>query len=256
MEYGVIMQARVNSSRLKGKVLRKLKGKTVLAHDIERIRQSKKIDGIIIATTENPDDEAIVSAARDCGVSVFRGSEEDVLSRYYYAAVKFQVEHIIRITSDCPLVDPHIIDEVIACYQKEKPDIITNVPNEWEKMTYPRGLDLEIFPFAWLKRAFQEADSPYDREHVSPFIYDHAPNRFYYRYEKDYSRYRWTLDTPEDWEVMEHIYEHFYHGKHDFYFEEIVEYMEEHPEVAAINQEIQQKLKHSNPTIAGNETGA
>lgn len=255
MKYAVIMQARMNSSRLKGKVLKELKGKTVLAHDIERIRQAKKIDGIIIATTENPEDEPIVSAAKACGVPVFRGSEEDVLSRYYYAAVNFQVEHIIRITSDCPLVDPHIIDEVIACYQEEKPDIITNVPNEWEKMTYPRGLDLEIFPFEWLERAFREAGSLYDREHVSPYIYDHAKNRFYYRYKTDYSRYRWTLDTPEDWEVIENIYGHFYHGTHDFYFEEIVKYMEEHPEVAAINQEIRQKIRRSNPAKAEYGTG-
>lgn len=244
MEYAVIMQARTNSSRLKGKVLRELKGKTILEHDIERINQAKEVDGIIIATTERVEDEQIVAVAKKCGVEYFRGSENDVLSRYYYAAKQFQVKHIIRITSDCPLVDPFIIDEVIQCYKKENVDIMTNVPNEWEKMTYPRGLDLEIFPFEWLEKAFLEADSPYDREHVSPFIYDNAKKRYYYKYDKDYSQYRWTLDTKEDWEVIEKIYEHFYHGKHDFYFEDIVRYMEECPEIALINKDIQQKLKH------------
>ena len=165
-----------------------------------------------------------------------------MLSRYYYAALAFQAEHIIRITSDCPLIDPHVIDEIILCYEKEKPDIITNVPNEWEEMTYPRGLDLEIFPFWWLEKAFQEADRDYDREHVSPYIYDHAKNRYYYRYGQDFSRYRWTLDTPEDWEVIEKVYAHFYHGIHNFYFEDIVRYMQEHPEIAMLNQNVQQKL--------------
>lgn len=240
----MIVQARVNSSRLKGKVLKELKGKTVLEHDVERILQSKLVDGVIIATTESQDDDPIVEVAKKCGVPFFRGSEKDVLSRYYYAAIKFQVGHIIRITSDCPLIDPHIIDDVISCYKKEKPDIITNVPNEWEQMTYPRGLDLEIFSFAWLEKTFQEACSSYDREHVSPYIYEHAKNRYYYRHVKDYSQYRWTLDTPEDWQVIENVYENFYHGKHDFYFEDVVAYMQVHPEVAAINQDIPQILKH------------
>ena len=244
MEYAVIMQARTNSSRLKGKVLRELKGKTVLEHDIERIGQAKEIDGIIIATTENPVDEAIVEVAKKCGVKYFRGSENDVLSRYYYAAKEFGVSHVIRITSDCPLVDPHIIDDVVKCYKEKHSDIMTNVPNEWEKMSYPRGLDLEIFPFSWLEKAFIEATSSYDREHVSPFIYDNAKDRYYYKYEKDYSQYRWTLDTPEDWNVIEMIYNHFYHGQHNFYFEDIIAYMEEHPEVALMNQEVKQKLKH------------
>lgn len=242
MKYAVIMQARTNSSRLRGKVLKELNGKTVLEHDIERIRQSHYIDGIIIATTEIKEDDAIVAVAKKCQVPFFRGSEEDVLSRYYYAALAFQAEHIIRITSDCPLIDPHVIDEIILCYEKEKPDIITNVPNEWEEMTYPRGLDLEIFPFWWLEKAFQEADRDYDREHVSPYIYDHAKNRYYYRYGQDFSRYRWTLDTPEDWEVIEKVYAHFYHGIHNFYFEDIVGYMQEHPEIAMLNQNVQQKL--------------
>ena len=153
------------------------------------------------------------------------------------------MKNIIRITSDCPLIDPFIINDVVRCYKEKKVDIMTNVPNEWEKMTYPRGLDLEIFPFRWLEKAFNEATSKYDREHVSPYIYDNARERYYYKYDKDYSKYRWTLDTKEDWEVIEKIYDHFYKGKHDFYFEDIVRYMELHPEIAMINSEVEQKLK-------------
>ncbi len=245
MKYAVIMQARVGSTRLQGKVLKKLCDKTVLEHDIERIRQSKLVDDIIIATTTNPNDEAIVQLADKCHCRCFRGSENDVLERYYLAAKEYNVEQIIRITSDCPLVDPYVIDDVIACYDKGDYDIITNVPNEWETMSYPRGLDLEIFSYEWLSRAYNEATSSYDREHVSPYIYDNAKKRYYYKYEKDYSQYRWTLDTKEDWELIEKIYEHLYHGKHDFYFLDIVKLMEEHSEWQQINADVKQHLKHT-----------
>lgn len=246
MKNAVIMQARVGSSRLHAKVLKELCGKTVLEHDVERIRQSKKVDDIIIATTTNEEDIAIVEVAQKCGAKVFRGSEQDVLDRYYQAAKEFNVENIIRITSDCPLIDPFVIDEVIEAYENGNYDIITNVPNEWETMSYPRGLDLEIFPFSWLEKAWTEATDQYDREHVSPYIYDNAKIRFYYKYDKDYSMYRWTLDTPEDWELIRKIYEHFYHGEHDFYFEDIVEYMKANPEIANINSNVVQKLKGNN----------
>lgn len=243
MKNAVIMQARVGSSRLHAKVLKDLCGKTVLEHDIERIRQAKRVQEIIIATTTNPEDEAITAVARRCRAKVFRGSEQDVLDRYYQAAKAFDVRHIIRITSDCPLVDPYVIDEVIRCYEQGQYDIITNVPNEWEKMSYPRGLDLEIFSFEWLEKAWLEAKEAYDREHVSPYIYDHARTRYYYRYDKDYSMYRWTLDTEADWQVISKIYEYFYRGKHDFYFEDIVQYMQQHPEIAALNADVVQKLR-------------
>lgn len=244
MKNAVIMQARAGSSRLPGKVLKLLKGKTVLEHDIIRIQQAKLISGIIIATTINKEDDAIVEIAEKCGVKYFRGSQDDVLERYYYAAKQFQVENIIRITSDCPLIDPYVIDEVVDCFDKNPVDIMTNVPNEWETMSYPRGMDLEIFPFTWLKKAFVEATSSYDREHVSPYIYDHADTRYYYRYDKDYSKYRLTLDTNEDWQVISKIYDHFYNGKHDFYLEDIIQYLEKHKEINMINQEIRQQLKH------------
>lgn len=243
MKNAVIMQARVGSSRLPGKVLKLLKGKTVLEHDIIRIQQAKLINGIIIATTINREDDAIVEIAEKCGAKYFRGSQDDVLERYYYAAKQFQVENIIRITSDCPLIDPYVIDEVVDCFDKNPVDIMTNVPNEWETMSYPRGMDLEIFPFAWLERAFNEATSSYDREHVSPYIYDHADTRYYYKYNKDYSKYRLTLDTNEDWQVISKIYDHFYNGKHDFYLEDIIQYLEKHKEISMINQKIRQQLK-------------
>lgn len=244
MNNAVIIQARVGSTRLHAKVLKNLCGKTVLQHVVERVEQAKLIDGIIIVTTTKKEDDVIVQLANKLNVKVFRGSENDVLDRYYQAAIEFSVKNIIRITSDCPLIDPKVIDEVVDCYNNTKCDIITNVPNEWEKMTYPRGLDLEIFPFEWLEKAWNEATDKYDREHVSPYIYDHALNRYYYRYSQDYSQYRWTLDTDEDWKVISNIYEHLYHGNHDFYMEDIIRYVKKNPIVAEINKNVEQKLRH------------
>lgn len=243
MKTAVIMQARSGSSRLPGKVLKNLCGKTVLEHDIERIRQSKLIDGIIIATTGRDTDDEIVKLAQNCNVMCCRGSEEDVLERYYEAAKIYNVQNIVRITSDCPLVDAGIIDEVLQFYFDGDYDIATNVPNEWEEMTYPRGLDLEIFSFEWLERAYKEAVSDYDHEHVSTYIYDKAEKKGYYRYQKDYSKYRWTLDTEEDWELIQKIYGALYRGTHDFGFLDIIRVMEEHPEWEKINAGVCQKHK-------------
>lgn len=244
MKTAVIMQARLGSTRLPGKILKKLCGKTVLEHDIERIKQAKLVDEIIIATTEKEEDEIIAQIAEKSEVKCYRGSELDVLKRYYDAAKYFGIDNVVRITSDCPLVDPFIIDEVLQFYFDGNYDITTNVPNEWEKMTYPRGLDLEIFPFEWLDKAYNNATSPYDREHVSPFIYDHAIKKGYFRYKKDYSMYRWTLDTEEDWILIEKIYNELYKGRHDFYFEDIIKLMVKHPDWQKINEQVEQKLKH------------
>lgn len=243
MKNVVIMQARVGSSRLHAKVLKELCGKTILEHDIERIRQAKTIDDIIVATTTSPHDDAIEDVAIRCGVKLFRGSENDVLDRYYQAAKKYNVDNIVRITSDCPLIDPHVIDDVVKCFDDGEYEVITNVPND-AKFTYPRGMDVEEFSFEWLEKAWKEATDKYDREHVSPYIYDHAVRKCYFQYDKDYSQYRWTLDTEEDWKVIQNIYEHFYHGKHDFYLEDIVKYVQDNPDISKINEMVKQKLKH------------
>lgn len=244
MNNAVIIQARVGSTRLHAKVLKELGGKTVLEHVIERIKQAETIDNIIIATTEKEEDKVIVDLSNKLNVDCFCGSENDVLDRYYQAAKNNNVKNIVRITSDCPLIDPKVIDDVMRCYNGIDCDIITNVPNEWETMSYPRGLDLEAFSFWWLEKAWNEATSEYDREHVSTYIYDNATKRYYYRYPKDYSMYRWTLDTPEDWEVIKEIYDHFYKGNHDFYMEDIVKFLKENPRISDINKNVIQKLKH------------
>lgn len=236
-----IIQARMGSTRLPGKVLKDLFGKTVLEHLIERVKQSKLIDEIIIATTESEKDNAIVEQAEKSGVKYFRGSEKDVLNRYYNAAKESNAAIVVRITSDCPLIDPFIIDDVIRFFQENDYSIVTNAGNDLNQRTYPRGLDVEVFSFEALQKAFKYATENYQREHVTPYIYEHAEKIYYYKNNIDYSNYRWTLDTEEDFELISMIYKLLYRGEHDFYFDDILKVFEQHPELSKINEHVEQK---------------
>lgn len=237
----VIIQARTGSTRLPGKVMKELCGKTVLAHDIERVSQAKMVDEIIIATTTHDSDDVIVQEAERLGVKVFRGSEDDVLSRYYFAAKEAEADVVVRITSDCPLIDPVILDDIIRVFLDGSYDIVTNAGNDLSKRTFPRGLDAEVFSFEMLETAHLKAVETYQREHVTPYIYENAKSVFYYQNDVDYSKYRWTLDTEEDWLLISAIYQRLYHGEHNFYFKDILSVMEENPELYNINKDIEQK---------------
>lgn len=241
MKIGAIIQARMGSTRLPEKVMKKLQGKTVLEHVIERVKQSKLIDEMIIATTTDERDSMIEYEARRCGVKVFRGSEEDVLARYYYTAKANKLDVVVRITSDCPLIDSTVLDEIIDFYQKNNYDIVSNAGSDLSNRTYPRGLDTEIFSFNLLENAFNHAKEKYQREHVTPFIYENSTNVFYYKNSVDYSKYRWTLDTDEDFELISEVYKHLYHGAHDFYLSDIVKLFENMPELYDINEHVEQK---------------
>lgn len=241
MKTVAIVQARMGSTRLSGKVMKNLFGKTVLEHDIERIKQCKQIDEIIIATTVHKNDDIIEKEALLCNVKCFRGSEQDVLSRYYFAAQKYNADTVVRITSDCPLIDPQITDKVIECYHNSDNDIVTNAGSELENRTFPRGLDTEVFSFTKLEEANIKAKEKYQREHVTPYIYENSEKIFYYKNDTNYSKYRWTLDTEEDWVHIYKIYEYLYHGKHDFYLKDIINLMLEHPKLYEINRNIEQK---------------
>lgn len=241
MKTVIIIQGRMGSSRLSGKIMKNLCGRTVLAHDIERLRQVKQADLIIAATTVNPSDHPIALEAGRCGTAVYRGSEEDVLERYYGAAKESGAEAVIRVTSDCPLIDPLIIDDMITIFHKGGIDYMTNQSHMIAERTYPRGLDAEIFTFEALEQAYKSADQRYQREHVTPYLYENCSRLYYYKSEINYSGYRWTLDTEEDWNLIERIYGYLYHGKHDFYLKEILELIQEHPELTQINNMIEQK---------------
>lgn len=241
MKVVCIIQARVGSTRLPAKVIMDICGKTVLEHDIDRLKEAKEINQIIIATTDRDGDIKIKKEADRLGVVCFRGSEEDVLSRYYLAAKESNADIIIRVTSDCPLIDPNIIDDMIKFYKKNNYEVVTNTGLDIENRTFPRGLDAEIFSFRALENAHLNATEKYQKEHVTPYIYQNNELIYIYKNDIDYSRYRLTLDTVEDFEVIEKIYKHFYKINKSFYLNDIVNFMNNNPEIYEINKHIEQK---------------
>jgi spore coat polysaccharide biosynthesis protein SpsF len=236
-----IIQARMGSTRLPGKVMKDLKGKPVLWHVIERVKQAENIDQIIIATTTHERDKIIFDKAKEWGVKAYQGSEEDVLARYYEAANKYDVDTVVRITSDCPLIDPYVIDEIVEYYNENDYTLVTNAGSDLNNRTYPRGLDTEVFSFEVLEKAYKKAEKKYQREHVTPYIYENYDDIYYYKNNEDLSNYRLTLDTKEDFELTKALYDKLYNGKHNFYLNEIIEVLNENKELLKINQKIKQK---------------
>lgn len=242
MKTAAIIQARMGSTRLPGKILIDLMGKTVLQHVVERVQQAKNIDQIIIATTTLEKDDVVVDEAEKCGVNYFRGSEKDVLARYYGAAKENNADIVVRITSDCPLIDPLVTDNIVYFFKhKEIYDIVTNASSDLDKRTFPRGLDTEVFSFDTLEKAYQRADKQYQREHVTPYIYENSSMIYFYKNTADYSMYRWTLDTEEDYTLIKEIYGSLYKGKHNFYMPDILKLFEQYPELITINEHVEQK---------------
>lgn len=240
MNTHIIMQARMGSTRLPGKVMKSLAGKPVLWHDIERCRASKRSTGVIIATTTNPEDDEIERVCREWGVDYFRGSWDDVLSRYYGAATKYRSDVVVRVTSDCPLIDPAIIDLTIEGLGDN--DYVTNVLDR----NFPRGMDAEVFTMAALTKAQQEATKEFDREHVTPFIREHAGTLFKTKGidmpdAYHFPQFRLTLDTPEDYALFTKIYDAFYRDGELIDVPSVLRWLNEHPEIAAINAEVKQK---------------
>jgi len=231
----------MTSTRLPGKVLYEVMGKPLLEYQIERLGRAKLADKIVIATTTNESDLPIVELCKRLGVAYYRGSEEDVLSRYYEAAAEFGADVIIRATSDCPLIDPGVIDEVIGMYIKnrEKYDYVSNTLER----TYPRGLDTEVFSMTALKKAHKEASEQPEREHVTLYMYRH-PERFRLASSsatKDYSKHRWTVDTPEDFGLIKLILQELYPLNSRFTWMDVIGLLNEHPEWVQINAAIEQK---------------
>lgn len=228
----------MSSTRLPGKVLRPILGQPMLWWVVYRLRCCRLIDKIVIATTVEPSDNPLVELCQRERWAVSRGSEEDVLDRYYQAARTYEADHIVRITSDCPLIDPAVTDYVIATYASvaPRPDYASNTL----RRRYPRGLDTEVFSFLALEKAWREDASP-GREHVTPYLYRN-PDQFRLcdvTHPDDFSAYRWTVDTPEDLQLARTVYEYFGHG--GFSWQQALEAFEEHPEWTAINRDIPQK---------------
>jgi len=240
MKTVAIIQARMGSTRLPGKVLRQLGNQTVLAHVLERVQVATRLDDIWVATTEAPEDAAIVEECARLGIPVYRGSETDVLARYYLTAQAAGAGTIVRITSDCPLFDGWLLDEMLAVFaHAPQVDYLSNVLER----TYPRGLDAEVFTFSGLTAAYQEAALPHEREHVTPFFYQH-PERFRlqsYASKENLSQYRWTLDTAEDWELIQAVYAALWQPESLFRTEAIVKLLKERPELTTLNAHVEQK---------------
>lgn len=243
MKVAAIIRARSGSTRLPGKILKLICGKQMLLHVVERISYSKNVDNIIVATTILPEDNHVESLCKENNISFYRGSSEDVLARYYEAAKKFKTDIIIRITSDCPLIDPIILDKMIDEYIKaNKTHKLDYLSNTIER-TFPRGLDIEIFSFSVLEKSYHEATKQTEREHVTPYIYQH-PELFVlknFTNEKDMSFHRWTVDTKEDFQLIEMIYKELYIPNKIFLLNDVLQLFELKPELIKINQNITQK---------------
>jgi len=238
MRVVAIIQARMGSTRLPGKVLKDLGGETVLARVVKRTRRATLLDEVVVATSVLPADDAIARECESLKVACFRGDELDVLDRYYRAAQKFAADAIVRITSDCPLIDPELINAAIRSSLDQKADYASNSLVR----TYPRGLDVEVFTADALARAWSAAKEEYQRMHVTPYLYQN-PESFKVISivgEADNGRYRWTLDTTEDLELLRAVYKHF--GNRDsIRWIEVLDLMEAQPELAALNSHVRQK---------------
>jgi spore coat polysaccharide biosynthesis protein SpsF len=241
MNTGIIIQARMGSTRLRGKVMNILSDNTVLGHVVNRLQQTYCKENVIIATTDEECDDEIYNFALSNNIKVFRGSQNDVLSRYYHCAVKYGLDGIVRVTSDCPVIDPLIINKMLEIYLDEKYELVTNVAINPSDRTFPRGIDAEIFSFDILKNAFKNAYKEYHREHVTPYLYENSKSIYFYKNDKDLSKYRWTLDTQEDMDLINEIYRYLYKGVHNFYMQDIVDLMVIHPELVNLNSHIEQK---------------
>jgi spore coat polysaccharide biosynthesis protein SpsF len=233
-----IIQARMGSTRLPGKVLKDLGGQTVMARVLRRVSRMRAVDEMIVATTSGTADDPVVGEASRNGVPVYRGSDEDVLDRYYQAACLSKADVIVRITADCPLIDPGVSDRVIDKFLDVRPDYASNTLER----TYPRGLDTEVASFATLQRAWEYAREPYQRAHVTPYIYQNGRQfrLFSVKGIENYSHHRWTLDTPEDLEFLRGVYAKL-SGNEDLGWQDVLKIVESDPALSAINRHICQK---------------
>jgi spore coat polysaccharide biosynthesis protein SpsF len=234
-----IIQARLGSTRLPGKVLKPLAGQPMLARVVERTRRAKFLHETAVATTIATQDDPLAELCQSRGWPSTRGSESDLLDRYHAAALVHRADAVVRITSDCPLIDPGLIDRVVEAFFQGEFDYASNT---MEPRTFPRGLDVEVIGFEALERAWREDTNPEWREHTTPYIYRH-PDRFRLRpvrNNRDLSFYRWTVDTPEDYEFVRRVYEHFGHDR--FLWTDVLKALDEHPDWVEINRHVQQKL--------------
>lgn len=240
MRIVAIVQARMTSTRLPGKVMLPLLGEPMLTWVIERLRKAKTLDSVVVATTTDSEDDVIAEECNRLGYECFRGDREDVLDRYFRAAKQYQANVIVRITSDCPLIDPEIVDACVTEFLKLQP-ACDYLSNALEKATFPLGLDVEVLNRSSLQKTFELASSKSDREHVTSYIYHH-PDQFLlkeYQSAIDHSDLRWTVDTPEDYRLIQRIVERI--GNADFSWSVAKDLCHSNPDWQEINRSIVQR---------------
>lgn len=243
MKVNAIIQARCGSTRFPNKVFALIDGKPLLWHVVNRLRYAGRIDQVIVATTVSAKDNAIEDWCRDSGVPCFRGSEENVLNRYYSASRAFPSDIVVRITADDPFKEPAVIDAVIGKLIEEGYDHVTNnLPP-----SFPEGLDCEAFTAAALERSEKEAETAFEREHVTQYIYHH-PELFRIgnvSCSRQLSHLRWTIDKDEDLEMVKAVYAHRKPGVEGILLmDEILEILAAHPEIAAINSQVERSAMY------------
>ena len=233
-----IIQARMSSSRLPGKVLLEVNGRPLLSYMLERISKASTIDRVVVATSTESADDQIEMFCRRENVSCYRGSLDDVLDRYYHAALHVNCDVVVRLTSDCPLLDPAVIDEVVKVYQSRRHDYVANtVPPGG---TFPDGMDVEVFSLQALEKAWKEARKPSEREHVTFYFWKNSELFSTYRYDlqDNLSKYRLTVDYPEDFEVIQAVLTELYQQNTLFTLKDIINYLEAHPGIIDKNKKI------------------
>lgn len=254
-----IIQGRMSSSRLPGKILADIAGQPMLTRVYIRTSRATTLDEVIFATTTDASDDPVAEYCDFSGIPHTRGSLFDVLDRYYQTALQAKADVVVRITADCPVIDPELIDNVVKAVVSDQSSVdfaANRLPPPWGR-TYPIGLDVEACTFKALKKAWKEAKEPQHREHVMPYFYEGvllsavsrqhsegtSPRGFrvaLLHHTTDFGDYRWTVDTPEDLEFMRQIYSRF-DGRDDFTWKEVLDLVHDNPELAKINEGVQHK---------------
>jgi spore coat polysaccharide biosynthesis protein SpsF len=236
----VIIQARMGSKRLPGKVMKLVNGRPLLSYMIERVKKTKSIDHIIIATTNFKQDDVIIEWCKENNINYYRGSAQDVLSRYFFTAKKYNIKTIVRLTADCPLIDPVIIDKVVYKYIKlsgKNIDFVSNsIPPDF---TYPDGMEVEVFNFDILREAYKKSNLPSEREHVTFYFWKTGLfSTFNFKNDIDYSKYRLTVDYEADFIVIKSIIENLYRKDKMFFMKDMIHYLNDNISVNKLQKNI------------------
>ena len=237
-----ILQARMSSTRLPGKVVAPILGRPMLLRQLERVQRAASFDRLLVATSSSPSDDVIVQLCTDHAVECFRGSLHDVLDRFVQAARSYAPEHVVRLTADCPLADADVIDRVVEHHLEGGFDYTSNS----RMRTFPHGLDAEVCRYACLEQAWREATKPFEREHVMPYLW--GSGRFHVGQlcqEIDQSHHRWTVDFAEDLDLVREIYAALYPTGPAFTTDDIMQFLRERPELSSLNSALHKEVVRS-----------